>query len=114
MTKKEAIKILRGFKSLICQTNISHDDYLDYKEAIRVIDEQINKYKWHDLQKNPDDLPEKFKDVYVCVLNRGKKTYNRTWLDGYAWRNATSKRATHYQKGSVIAWREIDQFEGVE
>lgn len=111
MTNQEAIKTIK-----LAMAQVEWEYPLDYAVAFtKAVDalEKSDKYRWHDLRKDQNDLPEKYEDVYVCVLNRGKKTYNRTWFDGL-WRNATSKKPTYYVKTSVIAWRYIEPFEEVE
>lgn len=75
-----------------------------------LFDEQ-NKYRWHDLRKNPADLPEDNKDVLVTIKGG---CVNRTWHDSCGWRNATAKKARHYSDKSVLAWKEIEEFENDE
>lgn len=74
------------------------------EEALR----EKEKYRWHDLRKDPDDLPPYGKSVFVAVKNG---MINRTWHDEHGWRNATSKRSTYYQNKSVMAWKYIEPFE---
>lgn len=78
----------------------------------KAITEHDERYKWHDLRKNPDDLPTEYTRRYECVI---------LWFDGdinLSLRNATyiSDFAIGKSRGShsdVIAWREFDfeQFE---
>ena len=75
-----------------------------------LFDEQ-NKYRWHDLRKNPADLPEDNKDVLVTIKGG---CVNRTWHDSCGWRNTTAKKASYYSDKSVLAWREIEEFESEE
>ena len=75
-----------------------------------LFDEQ-NKYRWHDLRKNPADLPEDNKDVLVTIKGG---CVNRTWHDSCGWRNATAKKARYYSNDRVIAWKEIKEFENEE
>lgn len=108
MDIKKAISVLRGMKPLICQTKISYDDYLDYDEAVYVVDEQINKYKWHDLRKNPYDLP-KYKGVskpYEVIYD---KNSGASCLHGFEWWKDNEYWWT--TSWDVIAWREIEPFD---
>lgn len=75
-----------------------------------LFDEQ-NKYRWHDLRKNPADLPEDNKDVLVTIKGG---CVNRTWHDSCGWRNATAKKARYYSNDRVIVWKEIKEFENEE
>ena len=78
---------------------------------LKELKEYKERYRWHDLRKNPDDLPEDNKDVLVTVKGG---CVNRTWHDSCGWRNATAKRASYYSDKSVLAWREIEEFESEE
>ena len=38
-----------------------------YRTFLKDILEESEKYRWHDLRKNPDDLPEDFHNVVICL-----------------------------------------------
>lgn len=69
---------------------------------------RAERYRWHDLRKNPEDLPEKYKSVLVA--------FNAQCGIGYA----VSERLDDAQSWSALcgmapfAWREIEPFEEVE
>ena len=84
------------------------------KQVLNVVSWLFNKqqkYRWHDLRDNPSDLPEDNKDVLVSVKNG---CVNRTWHVSCGWRNTTAKKASYYSDKSVLAWREIEEFESEE
>lgn len=84
------------------------------KQVLNVVSWLFNKqqkYRWHDLRKNPADLPEDNKDVLVTIKGG---CVNRTWHDSCGWRNATAKKARYYSNDRVIAWKEIEEFENEE
>ena len=84
------------------------------REVLNVVEWLFNKqqkYRWHDLRKNPADLPEDNKDVLVTIKGG---CVNRTWHDSCGWRNATAKKARYYSNDRVIAWKEIEKFENEE
>lgn len=85
-----------------------HEQLAKWLEELKELREYKAKYRWHDLRKNPADLPEDDKDVFVSV--RGG-CVNRTWHDSCGWRNATSKSSRYYSDKSVLAWKEIEEFE---
>lgn len=87
---------------------LNHEQLAKWLEELKELKEYKEKYRWHDLRKNPDDLPEEGKDVFVSV--RGG-CINRTWHIGGNWRNATSKSSRCYSGKSVLAWKEIEEFE---
>lgn len=85
-----------------------HEQLAKWLEELKELKEYKEKYRWHDLRKNPDDLPEDSKDVLVTVKGG---CVNRTWHDSCGWRNATAKRVSYYSDKSVLAWKEIEEFE---
>ena len=79
-----------------------------------------DKYRWHDLRKNPDDLPKTAEHVLVCW--RGIK---QDWYDVMFWdsdRKVFSLYGDHpvmsderpVTFGDVIAWKYIEPFEVTE
>lgn len=72
------------------------------------------KEKWHDLRKNPDDLP-KYKNSSVnriCWINEyGNKCYHNAFYDdkGFYW--VSEKTCTKcYPVIKIIAWCELPEF----
>ena len=75
--------------------------------------EKADKYRWHDLRKNPDDLPEAIGDgyesEYVLVMT-GTPEWN-SWEQAYYHHG---KRLWSTYEQNVFAWRYIEPFEGGE
>ncbi len=94
-----------GRKYLDCAEE--HYQLADWLEELKELREYKEKYRWHDLRKNPADLPEDNKDVLVTIKGG---CVNRTWHDSCGWRNATAKKARYYSNDRVIAWKEIEDF----
>lgn len=77
-----------------------------------------DKYKWHDLIKNPKDLPDTIGEDYLTVCVNGTyivRTYGsdyggiirKGFLDCYG-----HEVKTHQRKAmQVVAWKEIEAFE---
>lgn len=107
-TKDEKCEAIHDVINAATINGITKRQVLD---VVSYLFEEQNKYRWHDLRKNPDDLPEDNKDVLVSVKNG---CVNRTRHDFYGWINATSKLSYHYSDKSVLAWREIEEFESEE
>ena len=69
------------------------------------------KEKWHDLRKNPNDLPKECENVLLCLCGIGTRHYsvghliktdnNLSW-----WLNIGSKKLYN-----IIAWCELPKFE---
>ena len=72
--------------------------------------EKADKYRWHDLRKNPDDLPEA--DEYGCseyvLAMIGTPEWN-SWEQAYYHHD---KRLWSTYEQNVFAWRYIEPFEG--
>ena len=79
--------------------------------AIKAL-KKADKYKWHDLRKNPNDLPED--NGYgksECVL---AVTGTPEWGDyEWAYYNHNTRMWSTYGQ-NVFAWRYIEPFEGEE
>lgn len=77
--------------------------------------------EWHDLRKNPEDLPTNAKDLgAICpkydVMTQYGKTIGWYSPDHNAWYILVwliTPKLLKYHKDSnvVIAWREIDEYE---
>lgn len=112
MTKKEAIE---QFKERLAITDY-RKQIPEYYEAIEMAVEALekaDKYRWHDLRKNPDDLPEAIGDgyesEYVLVMT-GTPEWN-SWEQAYY--HHDKKLWSTYEQ-DVFAWRYIEPFEEEE
>ena len=80
--------------------------------AIKAL-EKADKYRWHDLRKNPDDLPEAIgggdESEYVLVMI-GTPEWN-SWEQAYY--HHDKKMWSTYDQ-NVFAWRYIEPFEEEE
>ena len=72
--------------------------------------EKADKYRWHDLRKNPDDLPEAigggYESDYVLIMI-GTSEWN-SWEQAYYHHG---KRLWSTYEQNVFAWRYIEPFE---
>ena len=125
MTNEEAIEM---FKSIIIaeidRLPYHYDEEVDYYvyDDTSKVDEilQLNKivskalkkadkYRWHDLRKNPDDLPEAigggYESEYVLVMI-GTPEWN-SWEQAYYHHG---KRLWSTYEQNVFAWRYIEPF----
>lgn len=77
----------------------------------------LEKYRWHDLRKNPEDLPDEGKKVYVCYKRHPnahgeQKIAYGTDVYRHMCDNKDGTKFCIFGKGNrVIAWREIEKFE---
>ena len=114
MTNKGAIKELKysiepnqGFME--CRTGTISEEAI--KMAIEAL-EKADKYRWHDLRKNPDDLPEADEygcSEYVLIMIGTPEWDNHEW----AYYNYNTKGwSTPFYEQNVLAWRYIEPCEG--
>lgn len=95
-----------GLGKLICA---EPEGYV-FKTAIEAL-EKAEKYHWHDLRKDPNDLPPDYYTVEICIKG----------FEGYAagislaMHNTKSKiwgtESWQYKDCEVIAWRYREPFE---
>lgn len=107
MTPKEAAEVIKNPLKYGMEERTEADRMA--AEAL----EKVEKYRWHDLRKNPDDLPlvgytvlAWFDDgnAYTCVR------YNDCW----AYSEYDCLREVNEENDkNIIAWREIDPFNEV-
>ena len=106
MTNEEAINAIK--------CNYPPENYTRLREALDMAIEALkkaNKYKWHDLRKNPDDLPEA--DEYGCSEYVLAMTGTPEW-DNHEWayyNHNTRMWSTPLCEQNVFAWRYIEPFE---
>ena len=113
MSKYEhAIKVLKILYSDKFQQFTSSE----FDDAIYVAIEALgkaDKYRWHDLRKNPDDLPEAigggYESEYVLVIT-GTPEWN-SWEQAY-YHHDKMMWSTYDQ--NVFAWRYIEPFKEEE
>ena len=131
MTNEEAIKM---FKSIIMaeidrlphhyDAEVDEDVYDDISRVDELLQlnkivskalKKADKYRWHDLRKNPDDLPEAIGDGcesdYVLVMI-GTPEWN-DWEQAYYHHGKRLWSTPSYEQ-NVFAWRYIEPFEEEE
>lgn len=94
------------------------EDYYALRHELSDLREKVNKYRWHDLRKNPDDLPEEdinYKSmnykysVEVLVITSESK------IPKVAYINLSTNNWYDKDEGvDVIKWKYIDMPEDEE
>ena len=86
------------------------DELLQLNKIVSKALKKADKYRWHDLRKNPDDLPEAigggYESDYVLVMI-GTPEWN-SWEQAYYHHG---KRLWSTYEQNVFAWRYIESFE---
>ena len=103
MTNEEAIEMFK---------TISIVEILKLNKIVIDALEKADKFRWHDLRKNPDDLPEDNgygKSEYVLVMI-GTPEWN-SWEQAYY--HHDKKLWSTYEQ-NVFAWRYIEPFKEEE
>lgn len=110
MTNKEAKKIMDNLIYLYRPLGGSVEAW---NMAIKAL-EKADKYRWHDLRKNPDDLPEADEygcSEYVLVMIGTPEWDNHEWA---YYNHNTRMWSTPFYEQNVFAWRYIEPFEEEE
>ena len=111
MKPEEAIETIKIAIAEV-EWNYPIDYTVAFEEAIKAL-EKADKYRWHDLRKNPDDLPEAIgggaESEYVLVMI-GTPEWN-SWEQAYYHHG---KRLWTTYEQNVFAWRYIEPFKGEE
>ena len=126
MTNEEAIKMFRAIIIAEIDRLPSHYDaevdYYVYDDTSKVNEllqlnkivskalKKADKYRWHDLRENPDDLPEA--DEYGCSEYVLVMTGTPAW-DNHEWayyNHNTRMWSTPFCVQNVFAWRYIEPF----
>ena len=87
------------------------DELLQLNKIVSKALEKADKYRWHDLRKNPDDLPEGFEGSYesdYVLVMIGTPEWN-SWEQAYYHHG---KRLWSTYEQNVFAWRYIEPFKG--
>ena len=90
------------------------DELLQLNKIVIKALEKADKYKWHDLRKNPDDLPEADEygcSEYVLIMIGTPEWDNHEWA---YYNHNTRGWSTPFYEQNVFAWRYIEPFEGGE
>ena len=107
MTNKEAIRYAK--ENIIAYTSEMAEFKVIAIEAL----EKADKYRWHDLRKTPDDLPEaiggSYVSEYVFVMIGTPGWNNCEW----AYYKHNHKEWSTYEQ-NIYAWRYIELFEEEE
>ena len=109
MTNKEAKKIM---DNLIYLYRPLGNSLKAWHMAIKAL-KKADKYRWHDLRKNPDDLPEAIGDGYesdYVLVMTGTPEWNG-WEQAYYHHG---KRLWSTYEQNVFAWRYIEPFKEEE
>ena len=111
MTNKEAIEQLKERLAITDYRQQIPEYYEAIEMAVEAL-EKADKYRWHDLRKNPDDLPEadgNSESDYVLVMI-GTPEWN-SWEQAY-YHHGKKLWSTYEQ--NVFAWRYIEPFKEEE
>ena len=126
MTNEEAIKMFKGIimaeidrlphhydaevGEYVYDSTSKVNELLQLNKIVSKALKKADKYRWHDLRKNPDDLPEDNgygESDYVLVMI-GTPEWN-SWEQAYYHHG---KRLWSTYEQNVFAWRYIEPFKG--
>lgn len=90
------------------QERREHRENVEEHRLILKLAENAEKYRWHDLRKNPEDLPD---GRWVMCACHGRNNQVMRMSPSGEWLTWYPETAT-FVHGFVLAWREIEPFEG--
>lgn len=100
----------------------SYKQLAKWLEELKDLREYKEKYRWHDIRKNPDDIPdvEHRKKEYFHVVQEGKETgptilqYKKDFGFGFYNDFGNGPKFTEVDTNftaPIVAWKEIEKFE---
>lgn len=119
MTFEEASNVIKTW-ILPMRKTLKSDMADEFFDSVETLIKKEIKYEWHNLLKNPDDLPNDndFKKDYVIIFDNNNKCVSRFYgrgesCQGYYEYPKGVWEAHQYYDGDVIAWKEIEEFDEV-
>lgn len=82
-----------------------------YKTFLKDMLEECNRYRWHDLRKDPKDLPDKDGMYLVCIIYHSEEKAVGVSFYGIMYGYKSEWNMLMPNDGKVIAWKEIEPFE---
>lgn len=121
MTNKEAMEEITERICMKCKYLLDGDMCARcyYQKALDVL-KATEKYRWHDLRKNPEDLPQRAVAITgerICYESDEVLVYNEPsyFLAAYNYNDDEWYDTDEYLLlGNVIAWKYIEPFEEEE
>ena len=110
-----------GIRCILCKNNMKTeigcdgscvvDNFILAKICDEISSRIEEKYLWHDLRKNSDDLPNDFHTVLICINGFEGKAAGVSMAIHNSILKVWGTESTTYKDYEVIAWREIEPFE---
>ena len=112
----------RSFACMNC--SIGYGRLADWLEELKELREYKRKYRWHDLRKNPDDVPdvEQRRNAYFHVVQEGKETeptilqYKKDFGFGFTTTLVMVRNLQNVDTNftaPIVGWKEIEKFESI-
>ena len=72
----------------------------------------MNKYRWHDLRKNPDDLPTNEEELVIVTYDNIRAYSMLRYCEGWNCRRThDGEISREHEITGVIAWKSVEPFE---
>lgn len=101
------------FRSISPFCDAIAETHIQKKELERIIS-NAKRYRWHDLRKNPEDLPDDNRLVIICPERLAGSKDGIEIAFYVKNKKLWEEEEFYYREHEVIAWREIEPFEEVE
>lgn len=132
---KKSIELFPSFEGRKCMESAEeHEQLADWLEELKELRKHKEKYRWHDLRKNPDDLPDANypSNTWFEVVQKDNEEelpraamqyddelgfgFYHDIFDPVSSGYVDTEFTTAAEEGlaEVVAWREIEEFESEE
>lgn len=132
---KKSIELFPSFEGRKCMESAEeHEQLADWLEELKELRKHKEKYRWHDLRKNPDDLPDANypSNTWFEVVQKDNEEelpraamqyddelgfgFYHDIFDPVSLGYVDTEFTTAAEEGlaEVVAWREIEEFESEE
>lgn len=129
---KKSIELFPSFEGRKCMESAEeHEQLADWLEELKELRKHKEKYRWHDLRKNPDDLPDANypSNTWFEVVQKDNEEelpraamqyddelgfgFYHDIFDPVSLGYVDTEFTTVAEEGlaEVVAWREIEEFE---
>lgn len=107
MTLKTAVEIVK-----LCLADNKNFNVINALKTLVKFVNDYDKYRWHDLRKNPEDLPKEDGAYLACYLFKGFEGWGVPKRVVYLTTEFNcGKFCKTNHRNELLAWKEIEEFE---
>lgn len=104
-------KYQEAFDYILSITDSYYDESFEFTKSEKLLQELIDKQKWHDLRKDPNDLPRPLSTNLYVLADWNPYCLNKYGLLDFSRDSKWCIEDTILDDINVIAWRYLERFE---